>query len=124
MEDILCARCNLPMEKTVLPRYEYVEGVPLHNVESYRCGKCGSLFFTEEQAEEMERRTREIEEYRFGFERKVTVSGKSLVVSIPHELVEHLALKQGQKVRVIPVAQEGFLVQKEIHRTGKLGRLG
>lgn len=110
-EEIYCAKCNLRMKLGVIPKYEYEEGYPLHNVHAYQCTKCNKLFFTEEQAHEMEIRTEELKEYTFGFERKVTVSGKSLVVGIPAELATHLNIKQGQKVRIIPVAKEGLMIR-------------
>lgn len=109
-----CAKCNLEMKEVLLPRYEYEEGYPLHNISAYRCNKCNKTFFTEEQAKEMESRTEEIKEYLFGFERKVTISGKSLVVGIPHELAEHLHMKKGDRVKIFPVAKDGFLIRKQL----------
>lgn len=111
-EGIFCAKCDVEMKLGVLPRYEFDEGFPLHNVQAYQCPKCNNVFFTEEQAHEMEARTSELKEYTFGFERKVTISGKSLVVGIPSELADHLHIKQGQKVRIIPIAKDGFMIRK------------
>jgi phage FluMu protein Com len=89
-EGLYCAKCNVKMQIGVVPVYEYEEGYPLHNIQAYQCPKCNKLFFTEEQANELEMRTKELKEYAFGFERKVTRSGKSLVVGIPSELASHL----------------------------------
>lgn len=111
-EGIYCAKCNVQMNIGVLQRYDYEEGYPLHNVQTFKCPKCNNVFFTEEQAHEMEARTKELREYTFGFERKVTISGKSLVVGIPAELADHLNIKQGQKVKIIPVAKDGFMIRK------------
>ncbi|MBI4148021.1 AbrB/MazE/SpoVT family DNA-binding domain-containing protein [Candidatus Woesearchaeota archaeon] len=111
LNGIYCAKCNVQMKLGVLPKYEYEEGYPLHNVQAYRCPKCSKVFFSEEQAKEMEARTAEVKEYSFGFERKVTISGKSLVVGIPSELAVHLDIKQGTKVRIFPVAKEGFMIK-------------
>jgi uncharacterized Zn ribbon protein len=110
-EGIYCAKCEVQMRLGVLPKYEYEEEYPLHNVHAYQCPKCNKTFFTEEQANEMKARTSELKEYTFGFERKVTISGKSLVVGIPAELADHLNLKQGTKVRIIPVAKEGMMIK-------------
>ncbi len=107
-----CAVCDREMDEVLLPTYEYEESQPLHNVSAYRCNSCGNIFFTENQAKEMRARTEELREYQFGFERKITISGKSLVVSIPHELAEHLKMKQGEKVRILPIAKEGFMIRK------------
>ncbi len=109
---MLCAKCETEMKEGLLPRYEYEEGYPLHNVHAYRCPKCSIIFFTEQQAKEMKLRTRELKEYTFGFERKVTISGKSLVVGIPSELADHLNIHQGQKVKIIPMAKDGFIIKK------------
>mgnify|MGYP001566757588 FL=1 len=111
-EGIFCAKCNVKMKLGMLPKYEYEEGYLLHNVRAYQCPKCNKIFFTEEQAHEMEERTTELKEHEFGFERTVTVSGKSLMVGIPAELVEHLHIKKGQKVKIFPIAKEGFIIKK------------
>lgn len=107
-----CARCNKEMKEVILAKYEYEEGCPLEQVPAYRCLECGNIFFTETQAKSMKSRTLEVKQIQFGFERKVTISGKSLVVTIPYELAEHLHLKQGSKVKLFPVIKEGFVVRK------------
>ena len=110
-DGVYCAKCNILVKEGVLPRYEFQEGFPLKNVEAYQCRKCGNVFFSERQAKEMERRTEK--EYSFGFDRKVTISGRRLVVGIPAELADHLKIKKGQKVRIIPIAREGFMIKKK-----------
>ncbi|HIG93482.1 TPA: AbrB/MazE/SpoVT family DNA-binding domain-containing protein [Candidatus Woesearchaeota archaeon] len=107
-----CAKCDQEMQQILLPKYEYEEEQVLHNVEAYRCNSCGKIFFTESQAKQMKLRSRELKEYTFGFERKVTISGKSLVIGIPHELAEHLHIEQGQTVKVYPMANEGLIIKK------------
>lgn len=107
-----CAKCEEEMQEVLLPKYEYEEGSLLHNVGAFRCNRCGKIFFTRTQAKEMKARTNELKEYVFGFERRVMVSGKSLVVGIPHELAEHIHLQQGQKVKVFPMADEGLVIKK------------
>lgn len=96
----------------ILDTYEYFEGVPLHHVPAYLCPTCDNTYFTREQSKDMQAKTKEIQAHSFGFERKVLTSGSSLVVGIPNELAEHLKLKKGQKVRILPVADDGFLVRK------------
>lgn len=107
-----CVKCDKEMQEVLLPKYEYDEGQVLHNVGAFRCNKCGKIFFTEAQAKEMKARSTELRACAFGFERNVTLSGRSLVVGIPHELAEHLHLKQGQRVKVYPMANEGFIIRK------------
>lgn len=111
-DGIFCAKCDAEMKIGLINKYEFEEGYSLHNVSGYECPKCNKTFFTKEQAREMEIRTEELKEYAFGFQRKVTISGKSLVVGIPSELADHLNIKQGQTVRIIPVAREGFMIRK------------
>lgn len=57
---IYCAKCDEEMKLVLLPKYEYEEGLPLHNVGAYRCNSCGKIFFTEAQAKDLEARTNEI----------------------------------------------------------------
>lgn len=107
-----CVKCDEEMQEVLLPSYEYEEGLPLHNVQAYRCNTCSKIFFTELQAKAMETRARDLNTHAFGFERKLTISGKSLVVTIPHEIVQHLRMKPGQLVKLFPLPENGFLVKK------------
>ena len=109
---IYCARCDEEMKLAVLPQYEFEEGITLHSVQGYKCSSCNKVFFSVEQAQELEARTEELKECTFGFKRKVMISGRSLVVGIPVELAEHVHLKAGTAVKILPVSNEGFLVKK------------
>ena len=105
-----CVKCDLAMRRTVLPTYEYLEGLPLPRVPAYQCPKCRYIFFTEQQANAMHRRTAALLQQRFAFERRVTISGKSLAITIPSELASHMGIKQGSTVRLRPVEKHGFMV--------------
>lgn len=109
---IYCVHCDKEMKPVSLPSYEFEEGFTLHTVSGYKCSTCQKVFFTEEQAKEMEARTEEMKEYTFGFKRRVGVSGKSLVVTIPSELAEHIHINQGTEVKILPVSNDSFLVRK------------
>lgn len=107
---IICANCKSEMKKHVLDNYEYELGFPI-KAECYMCEKCGNITFTEEQADLMKKRTKELRDKMFAFERRVSYSGKSLTILIPADLAEYLNMKRGQKVRMFPVNQEGFFVK-------------
>lgn len=107
-----CGKCNTEMKEVILPTYEYEEGTPLSNVRATKCPACLHITFTEEQADEMESRTNQLLKTKFSFERKLTTSGKSLVIGVPHELAEHLRLKSGKKVKIFPLENDGFIVRK------------
>lgn len=109
---ILCGKCEHEMKKGILDNYEYEFGFPI-KAECYICENCGNITFTEEQADLMKKRTEKLKKSRFGFERKVTYSGKSLTISIPTDLASNLHLKKGEKVRLIPVDQKSFYVELE-----------
>jgi len=108
---IYCASCNFEMKKVVLSNYEFFEGYPLKNVSAFKCLNCGKLFFTEEQVAIMNKRTAELRQSFFGFERTVTKSGRSLAITIPSELVDHLKIRKGEKIKVIPLAKDGFVIK-------------
>lgn len=108
---VYCAKCNSEMRLTVLAGYEYMEGCPLSNVPAYKCPDCGNVFFTEEQATSMERMTKALIESTFGFRRKITVTGRSLAVTIPRELASHMKLGKGVTVKIIPSAG-GLIIRK------------
>ena len=107
---LYCAPCNTEMKLVILPKYEFEEGCPIFHVPTYQCPSCKDIFFTEEQSDAMEEMTDEIQKKSFGFERKVTISGKSLAVTIPTDLAGHLHIKAGTKVRILP-AKGGFTVK-------------
>lgn len=54
---IYCVECTVAMEKATLSTYEYQEGCVLNNVDAFKCPDCGEIFFTEKQAQDMEKRT-------------------------------------------------------------------
>ncbi|VVC02940.1 Uncharacterised protein [Candidatus Burarchaeum australiense] len=45
------------------------------------------------------------------FERKVSYSGRSLIITIPEDLARHMGIKKGAKTRLIPVGRKAFLVE-------------
>lgn len=56
--------------------------------------------------------TDKVKENQFCFERKVAISGKSLVVGIPAELAQHTGLKKGSKVMILPISKNSFKILK------------
>ena len=108
---VYCAKCDSEMRSTVLPSYEYLEGHALSNVPASNCPKCGNIFFTKQQAAEMKQRTKTLVESTFGFHRKITVTGRSLAVTIPQELASHLNLSKGATVKIIP-STGGLMIRK------------
>jgi len=108
---VYCAKCDSEMRLTVLPSYEYLEGHALSKIPAYRCPKCGNVFFTEQQAADMRQRAKTLVESTFGFHRKITVTGRSLAVTIPQELASHLNLSKGVTVKIIPPTG-GLLIRK------------
>ena len=112
MRKLICRKCNLEAKKVVYPIYEYVEGIPLKDVEAFECPKCGEFVFTPEQVEEMEKRTEIYKVHAFSFLRRITVSGRSLCLNIPEDLARHLKVAKGQIVRIMPLDDKRFLVEK------------
>lgn len=111
MGKITCARCGIQARKKVLPSYEHEEGIPLKNVEAFVCKKCGEFIFTEKQMKEIEKRTETIRVHRFAFERKLTISGRSLVINLPEDLVRHMRILKGMVARLVPLDDKRFLVE-------------
>jgi len=111
-DGIYCAKCHVEMKLGIVPEYEFTSGFPIYNMPAYLCHKCDNVFFTEEQADDLESKTKERIKRSFGFDRKVAVSGKSLAIGIPSELARHLHLKKGQKLRLTPVSDNAFLIRK------------
>ena len=107
-----CIKCNVAMKQTTLPYYEFQEGVPVPHVPALQCPSCLKILLTEKQAKAVEARTDKLLEQQFGFERKLTTSGESLVIGVPHELAGHLGLKAGKKVKIFPLNDDGFIVRK------------
>lgn len=106
-----CANCNVEVKKHILDTYEYEEGIPIHNIECLKCPKCERFTFTEKQVDKMEKMTKKMKEQMFIFVRKVSYSGKSLIITIPEDLASHLKVKKGQKVKIRPIDKRGFLVE-------------
>ncbi len=111
MKRLMCKKCNEEARKTVLNRYEHEKGIVLENVEAYECPNCHEFVFTEKQIEEIEKRAELIKVHRFSFERKITISGRSLVINIPEDIARHMKLTKGKKTRLTPLDDRRFLVE-------------
>ena len=108
---MMCKKCNIRIDKIVIKNYEYERGIPLNDVEAYGCKKCGEFVFTEEQIENIEKRTEVAKIHRFSFERKLTVSGRSLVINIPEDVVRHMNLSKGKVATLTPIDDKSFIVE-------------
>ncbi|MGB9634984.1 MAG: hypothetical protein ACP5H8_00255 [Candidatus Micrarchaeia archaeon] len=53
-----------------------------------------------------------IEKKNMFFERKVTYSGRSLVMSIPEDLAKYMGLTKGNSLKIVPVNRKMFVVEK------------
>ena len=93
-----CKKCNEKMREAVLEEYEHEEGIPLKEVSAYVCPNCHDFLFSEEQLELIEKRTRAIKVHLFTLRRRLTISGRSLSLNIPEDVVKHLKLKKGQDI--------------------------
>jgi hypothetical protein len=99
------------MQLVQLPLYEHEKGIPLEKVAAYECPSCHEWAFTEQQVEDVERRTEVAKAHRFGFMRKITVSGRSLVLNLPDDLVKHMKLSKGGSVRIVPLDDRHLVVE-------------
>ncbi len=111
MGKIICKKCGVEAKEVVLEKYEYEEGIPLRNVPAYECPQCKEFIFTENQVEKLEQRTDVIKAEIFAFERKITISGRSLVINIPEDLVKHMNILKGKTVKIIPAGKKRFIVE-------------
>ncbi len=111
MGKIICKKCGIEARETVLGVYEYEEGIPLRNVPAFECPQCGEFIFTEAQVDEMERKTDLLKAEMLAFERKVTISGRSLSINLPEDLVRHMNIVKGKNVRIIPAGKKRFIVE-------------
>jgi len=111
MGKIICKKCGLPARKMLIPRYEHEEGIPLKNVEGMACPKCHEFIFTEKQMQAIEKRTEASKMHQFAFERKITISGRSLVINLPEDLVRHMHVLKGTIAKLIPIDDKHFLVE-------------
>ncbi|HIH44515.1 MAG TPA: AbrB/MazE/SpoVT family DNA-binding domain-containing protein [Candidatus Methanoperedenaceae archaeon] len=110
MTAIICGKCRQEMWEVELPRYEFEEGIVLENVRGMRCSE-GHVTFTEEQAQEMERRSEDIKKYAFRFVRSVSKSARSLVIRIPVDLAKHLDITENSKIEMVPMGKKKFMIE-------------
>jgi len=57
LNQIICRKCGSKAKEIILDRYEYEEGILICNVHAFECSNCKEFIFTEEQVDEMEKRT-------------------------------------------------------------------
>ena len=108
---MICTKCKEEARKVVLGSYEHERGIKLKDVEAYKCPKCREFVFTEKQMEEIEKRTEAIKVHKFSFERKITISGRSLVINIPEDITRHMKLAKGMRARLTPIDDKELLIE-------------
>jgi len=111
MKKLYCVRCDVEAKKGLLPTYEHEPGIVLRDVEAYICPKCKDYIFTEKQMEKIEKRTESIKVHTFAFERKFTISGRSLVLNIPEDIRRHMKISKGKKASIRPLDDKRFIVE-------------
>ncbi len=111
MKTLVCTKCKERARKTVLDSYESGPGIVLKGVEAYECPRCHEFIFTEKQLEIVEKRTEAIKVHRFSFVRKLTVSGRSIVINIPEDIVRHMKLAKGMAAKLTPLDDKHFVVE-------------
>ncbi len=53
-----------------------------------------------------------LEKNNLYFDRKVSYSGRSLIISLPEDLAKYMGVKKGERVRIIYIDKKRFLVEK------------
>ena len=110
---LICKKCKEEAKKVMLKKYEHEKGIVLENVEAYECPRCKEFIFTEKQIEDIENTTDFIKVHKFSFKRKLTVSGRSLVINIPEDVVRHMKLEKGKTTKLTPLDDKHFVVEIE-----------
>jgi hypothetical protein len=108
---VVCKKDGAQAKLTTIGSYEYEPGIPLQNVPTFECPKCHEFIFTPEQVEDMEARTDKIKAHSFAFERKITISGRSLSINLPEDLVKHMKLLKGKSLRLTPIDDKRFMAE-------------
>ena len=107
----VCKKCGLGMNKVLLPTYEHQPGIVLTNVEALQCPKCHEFIFDEKQIIKVEKRVGTIKSHAFAFDRKITVSGRSLVVNLPEDIVRHMKLRKGMPAKLVPIDHKRMVLE-------------
>lgn len=108
---MICTKCKEEAKKVVLDSYEHEKGIELKDVGAYACPKCREFVFTQKQMEEIEKRTDAIKVHKFHFDRKITISGRSLVLNFPEDVVRHMKLVKGMTARLTPIDDKQLLIE-------------
>jgi len=103
-----CRKCATEMHEVLLPTFIF-KGSPLHNVYGFKCRRCESIEFSKEQQMRLDEERKRL--HVMAFKRKISYVGRSLIITIPNDLVEHLRLKRGQEVNLVPVDDSSFMVE-------------
>jgi hypothetical protein len=111
MKKIICKKDGVEAKEIAIPSYEFTPGISLKDVKAYECPICKDFIFTPEQAEEMEARTERLKAHSFAFDRKITISGRSLSLNLPEDLVRHMKLIKGKSLRLTPIDDKRFLAE-------------
>lgn len=81
--------------------------VVLNKAPYFHCNACKREFVNKEQMLATEKELKQ----KFGFNREVISTGRSLAITLPSDLTEFYHLKPGEKIQIIPESPSEFTVR-------------
>ena len=104
-----CIICNGKTVKRNVNPKEF--GIPLGIFPAEACQKCGEAYFSEETAEKIQTKSKELG--LFGLAKKATVAevGNSIAIRIPKEIANFLKLKKGEEVTIMPEGKHELKIE-------------
>ena len=95
-----CILCNGELKKKEI---EYKElDISLGKFLALVCNKCNEVFFDEETAEKIQKKSKELNLFGIVKKTKVALVGNSLAIRIPKEIAKFVGLKKEELVNIIP----------------------
>ena len=104
-----CILCNGQLEKKEVEHKEL--GVSLGKFQALVCNKCNEVFFDEDSAEKIQKKSKELGLFGIAKKTKVAMVGNSLAIRIPKEIAEFVGLKKEGLIKLIPKSKKEILIE-------------
>jgi hypothetical protein len=105
----ICPMCKGKMARKNAP-YSFA-GVDFGEFDSEVCTKCGEVFFMEEASDLINQKAKELGLWGIGKQTTVNLSGQSLIIRIPKDIVQLYKIQRDSKVLIFPQGKNRICIE-------------
>jgi len=116
-----CPICGGEVKKIETSLSLFNGNIQINPILGFECNKCNEIFIDEEESRRIDSLTNtkyyreaidNIRKYQLRLRRRVSYSGRSLVIRIPKDIERVLSIKEGEEVEIYPEGKDKIIIEK------------